>query len=254
MDWPPLRRLTRARPMPGSPWRFGWGTLSLVLTILAVYGVQMYEAAQHGMLHEFLWEGENEVPGFALLHVGPLWTEYPVLLIPHAFAHGVLVDHLLVNLVGIVLGAPAIEGRTSGWRVWSLFIVFGVVTGATQASLSQTWSWGASGSAAAFLVAWLLLDLRATAGWVWSYRTRLPTRAVDWLDERATNLTSPTGWRVLGGVLVGAIALDTLSKVGSNDGVGHVAHLTGFLLGLPLVWFLLHGVPGRRATGDPDPR
>lgn len=239
MDWSPLHRLTRARPLPGSPWRLGWGTLSIAAVIVAVYILEMAVAAHHGVLWELIWHGEAATKWLKIFRIGPYWTEAPVLLFPHMFAHGAFLEHFLFNTVMLLLCAPSLEGRIGAKWTWGLFLAVGVFSGALQSSLLGSVSWGASGPGMTFFAAWVILDSRPAARRVWDWMDRFPRAQ----ENSVVALYAEWGqhdafWTWIPWGLVGLVALTAAAGIGSGDGIGHLTHLTGLVIGALLALVL----------------
>lgn len=245
-----LSRLMDTRPLPGSRYRVGWATISITAAIVAVYVLEMVVAAENGVLWELVWHGEVATKWLNIFRIAPLWTDYPILLFPHTFAHGAFLTHFLVNTAIIALCAPSLEGRIgSGWT-WGVFVAVGALSGALQSSLLDSVAWGASGPGLTFLALWLVLDARPTARRAWSWLDRFPSIKespflatwVDWGQDDRT-------WTWGSWLLVVLLAGVSIVKLGSGDGTGHAAHLTGLAVG---AMFALVLPRGSRDTPGPS--
>jgi len=160
--------------LPGSPYRIGWATITITLSIVAVYVLELVVAAQNGVLWELVWHGEVATKWLNIFRIAPLWTGYPILLFPHMFAHGAVLKHFLFNTAIVGLCTPSLEGRVGPEWTWATFLAVGVVSGAIQSSLFSSVAWGASGPGLAFLALWMVLDARPTAQRVWAWMDRYP--------------------------------------------------------------------------------
>lgn len=236
----------------GPRWGLRSATGQLAWLILVVYALEVLVAARNGHALDLVLDGAH-LPELALFQIGPVWPDYPFLLIPHAFAHGAVLTHLVPNLAGVLIAGPSVEARLGRRWTWALFVLVGAVSGALQASLAETWAWGASGPALTLVTIWLVVDSRATAASLWGWlRDRSRWARSELASTIARTYDSDWFWRMSTWSSVALIAVYSALNVGSNDGVGHVSHLVGTLVGVGIVlgvcvhkrWGARAGTPG----------
>ncbi len=196
------------------PRSFPWITLLLILINIGVFIAQ----ATHNIFFTIALSFSPSAP------INGYWF---LSLITSTFAHGGIM-HLLGNMYFLYLFGDNVEDVLGKRRYLAFYLVGGVFANLSMALFNHdSISIGASGAIAALMGAYLIYFKAAK------------------ISNPIPILWFKTSWRkVSPWILIGLfIAFDILSVLaGSKDGIGHWAHIGGFVFGLVFAKLTYHNV------------